>query len=57
MIIMLLPNIKEMPKTCVDCPIVCRLPAKKSSYEITIKNKYTKMRHEDCPLRETDIDK
>lgn len=42
----------EIPKNCLECPCHwCRLPCKKNSYEPTVKNKYTKKRHEDCPLK------
>ena len=43
----------EMPKTCTDCECQwCRKPCKKGQYESIIKVKYTKQRHEDCPLKE-----
>lgn len=46
----------ELPKTCTDCECQwCRKPCKKGRkgrYESIIKVKYTKQRHEDCPLKE-----
>lgn len=46
-------KLTELPKTCLDCECHwCRKPCKKNSYEPTIKTKYTKQRHEDCPLKE-----
>lgn len=42
----------EIPKNCLECPCHwCRLPCKKNAYEPTVKDRYTKKRHEDCPLK------
>lgn len=43
-------SLQEIPKTCKDCPIICRLPTKKSTYEHILKKEFFNKRHEKCPL-------
>lgn len=45
-------GMEELPKTCAECKCEwCRLPCKANSYEPILKVKYTKQRHEECPLK------
>lgn len=47
--IMMKTNLEKIPESCVDCQFEdCRLPLRKNGY--SLKNKYLKKRHEDCPL-------
>lgn len=43
-------GLQEIPKSCLDCTVSCRLPAKKSSYDYVLKKEFFNKRHEDCPL-------
>lgn len=46
-------QMKELPRTCLDCDCQwCRNPCKKGVYDYILKKKYTKQRHENCPLKE-----
>lgn len=41
---------EEIPKSCVKCSLVeCQLPLRRGSID-TMYDKYTKKRHENCPL-------
>ena len=41
----------EIPQNCLECRCQwCRLPCKGNVYEQIIKAKYSKQRHEKCPL-------
>ena len=48
-------EVNEIPKDCLHCPCNwCNLPIKKNCYEPTVKVKYRKHRHKDCPLKVID---
>lgn len=45
-------NLKEIPKNCLECPLYwCRLPRTKNTFEPRLLNRYTKQRHQICPLK------
>lgn len=47
-------KMKEMPKNCRDCWVICELPYEyvKELLCERVKEEYTCKRHEDCPLVE-----
>ena len=45
-------EMKEMPKNCSECWVLCGLPCENNNYENIVKEEYCNNRHEDCPLME-----
>ena len=43
---------KEMPKNCKDCWVICSLPYENNNGIEHIKQEYCNQRHEDCTLVE-----
>ena len=48
-------EVNEIPKDCLHCPCNwCNFPLRKNYNEPTVKVKYRKHRHKDCPLKVID---
>ena len=45
-------EMKEMPKNCGECLVLCDLPCKNYDCELIVKEEYFDKRHKDCPLVE-----
>ena len=44
-------TMEKIPDKCIDCKMICRLPAYRGDLS-RIQKKYLTMRHKDCPLME-----
>lgn len=45
-------EMKEMPKNCSECWVLCEFPCENNDYENIVKEEYFSKRHKDCPLIE-----
>lgn len=45
-------EMKEMPKNCSECWVLCEFPCENNGYENIVKEEFFSKRHKNCPLIE-----
>ena len=45
-------EMREMPKNCGECWVLCALPCENNDCENIVKEEYFSKRHKECPLIE-----